>query len=101
MAAWVWGSYGCKGDTCHVVAHAARHGEHLPCDMSNARAAALTWELRRPRLPPKAPENQGGRWIPASVQGLELEPRGRIYPPHAHLRRVGRVSAQPNTSILN
>ena len=33
MGAWVWGSYGCEGDTCGGVVHAAEHGEHLPKNM--------------------------------------------------------------------
>ena len=72
MGAGAMLSYGCGGDTCDCVAHAPRHAEHLPHDMSKSQAAALTWELRRSREPQQPPENQVGRRIPAACRGPEL-----------------------------
>ena len=72
MGAGAMLSYGCNWGTCDCVAHAPRHAEHLPHDMSKSQAAALTWELRRSREPQQPPENQVGRRIPAACRGPEL-----------------------------
>ena len=52
MGAWVWGSYGCEGDTCNYVAHATEQGEHLPPRASpreRGSVPAVPLALPRPR----------------------------------------------------